>query len=389
MANKGTRKPPAARPQKLAPQALTVNELAERYLQRCRDRIILGGLKPRTAANYERSIRTHILPAIGPRLAQDVTEGDVFALFSQLAIDRPNTANKCLSLVRLMFEKAERWGVTPYGSNPALDIRRIPQGKLPQAPSPGDVARLGLVLAEVEEIGFQWWRLAQLVRLLALTGRRLSEIMHGRKEWVNLERQSYHLPDSKSGPADYHIPAPAAPVFKAVLRIRPESPWLFPCRRGCGPFSDPYPIWREIRERAGLEGLTFHQLRHLHASAARDSGYELDVIGKLLGHRCSRSTEIYAHWITDSYRRAAENTSALVASWLNHRAQKYDQSSTRNASSVLMLHKRKHERLLGLGCSVLAMRRGPDAFERRTFVKPLRLLGHGGKTIRPKPARSR
>lgn len=375
--------------QKKVAETLTVDELAERYLQRCRDRITLGSIKPRTLAYYESSIRTHILPAIGPKLAKDVTEDDVFALFSRLAEDRPTTANKCLSIVRLMFERAERWGATPYGSNPALDIRRVPQGKLSYAPSPGEVARLGLILAEVEGTGFQWWRLAQLVRLLALTGRRLCEIMHGRKEWVDLNGQRYCLPDSKSGPADYPIPASAVPVFEAVLESRPDSPWLFPTRSGGGPLNYPYPAWRAIRERAGLEGLTFHQLRHLYASAARDSGYELDMIGKLLGHRCSRSTEIYAHWVTDSYRRAAENTSALVAAWLDHGVRERGQRPSHKDSRVKVMGKRRRDLLVKQGCWALAMSRGPDEFERRTFIKPIRLLGPGGKLIRPRQSLSR
>ena len=48
-----------------------------------------------------------------------------------------------------------------------------------------------------------------------------------------------------------------------------------------------------------------HDLRHTYASLALAQNLSLPIVGKLLGHKSSKSTERYAHLYTDVMANAA------------------------------------------------------------------------------------
>ena len=64
------------------------------------------------------------------------------------------------------------------------------------------------------------------------------------------------------------------------------------------------------RNRAGIEHLTCHQLRHTCFTRLREAGMALEAIQAQAGHRSIESTRIYLHlandWLAGEYRRAVE-----------------------------------------------------------------------------------
>jgi site-specific recombinase XerD len=78
--------------------------------------------------------------------------------------------------------------------------------------------------------------------------------------------------------------------------------------------------WNLIREAAVLPGLRIHDLRHSFASAAVAGGESLFLVGKVLGHKQSRTTERYAHVHDRPLRQVPDRTSgALAAAMANGR----------------------------------------------------------------------
>jgi integrase/recombinase XerD len=69
-------------------------------------------------------------------------------------------------------------------------------------------------------------------------------------------------------------------------------------------------IVRGARERARIERLTCHQLRHTCLTRLRESGMSLEALQAQAGHASIESTRIYLHlandWLAEEYRRAAE-----------------------------------------------------------------------------------
>jgi integrase len=64
---------------------------------------------------------------------------------------------------------------------------------------------------------------------------------------------------------------------------------------------------------AGLEDLRIHDLRHSFAAIAVSGGDSLCIVGKVLGHRQSRTTEHYAHLKDDRLRAVADGMSERIA----------------------------------------------------------------------------
>jgi len=67
---------------------------------------------------------------------------------------------------------------------------------------------------------------------------------------------------------------------------------------------------RGARERAGIAGLTCHQLRHTCFTRLREAGMALEAIQAQAGHRSIESTRIYLHladrWLAGEYHRAID-----------------------------------------------------------------------------------
>jgi Phage integrase family len=91
------------------------------------------------------------------------------------------------------------------------------------------------------------------------------------------------------------------------------SPYVLPAERGDGHFVGIQKPWQRVRAVAGLDDVRIHDLRHSFASIARSGGDSLYLVGKVLGHRQSRTTERYAHLKDDPLRAVADRTSAKIA----------------------------------------------------------------------------
>ena len=64
--------------------------------------------------------------------------------------------------------------------------------------------------------------------------------------------------------------------------------------------------WAEFAEQVGIPEITFHSLRHTHASHLVDAGVDIVTISKRLGHAKPDITlRIYAHLFRNDDSRAA------------------------------------------------------------------------------------
>ena len=72
-------------------------------------------------------------------------------------------------------------------------------------------------------------------------------------------------------------------------------------------------VWRHVRKRTGLGAdARPYDLRHSFASIGAGGGLSLPIIGRLLGHTQSRTTQRYAHLADDPLREAAEKIGAVI-----------------------------------------------------------------------------
>lgn len=79
---------------------------------------------------------------------------------------------------------------------------------------------------------------------------------------------------------------------------RPGRPWLFPGRTQGVPLSHSgvqRTFKAALRESRIEKNASVHSLRHSYATHLRESGVDLALIQRLLGHRSPKTTAIYAH----------------------------------------------------------------------------------------------
>ena len=293
-------------PKPLRPRAgPTVAELAGRYMAehvevRC---------KPRTAAAVRAALGVHVLPALGRMPIEAVERAQVAALHRGLH-DTPAAANAALRVLSSMFEAAGDWGLAPEGTNPCRGVAQYPRRRRERFLTEAEFERLGCALDEAEAEGAVY--AAAAVRLLMLTGCRKSEVLSLRWEDVYLDDAELRLADSKTGARVVPLPPPAVELLAALPRL-PGNPWVIPGRKPGARLSGLDHAWRKVRERAGLEDVRVHDLRHSYASRALALGENLTMIGKLLGHSHIQTTSRYAHLARDTVREAAERIARSIA----------------------------------------------------------------------------
>lgn len=76
-------------------------------------------------------------------------------------------------------------------------------------------------------------------------------------------------------------------------------------------------IWERLRQKAGLEDLRLHDIRHHFASTGAAAGMGLPILGSILGHTSPATTARYAHLSDDPKRAAAEQIAGGIAAGLN------------------------------------------------------------------------
>lgn len=294
-----------------ARKACTVKELAKRF----DEEHISVRLKPGTAREYRRNLRRFILPALGRLKVAEVTRADI-AKFHHDLRHIPYQANRNLEVISKMFVLAEMWGMRPDGSNPRMHIKKYPEEKRERYLSQEELTSLGSVLSEAEQIGVEDIYAISAIRLLIFTGCRLNEIMSLKWTEVDLENSCLRLSDSKTGARVVHLGAPAIDLLTNLNR-QPNNPWVI-----CGKIpgtnrKEIQKFWQRIRNRAGIDDVRIHDLRHSFASNAVSQGMSLPMIGKLLGHTQVQTTARYAHLAADPVKAAADAISSNIAEHLN------------------------------------------------------------------------
>ena len=143
-----------------------------------------------------------------------------------------------------------------------------------------------------------------------LTGCRGGEARAMRWADLNLAQGVWSKPTTKTG-TPHQVPLPPALVGMLASFPRTEE-WVFGSpRRYGGPLkkSTSFHNWRRIRERAGLDDVTIHDLRRTCASFLAISGENIAVISKVLNHTTLANTAIYAR-LNQAPVRAALNKHA-------------------------------------------------------------------------------
>ena len=305
-------------------RVLSVSELCDFYLQEgCADK------KLSTLATDRGRIERHIKPLLGKRDVRSIAKRDVEQFMRDVAEGKTaadikttkrgraiveggkGTASRTVGLLGGMFSFALDRGIVDI--NPVRGVRRYKDKRVERYLSEAELARLGAAIVNLEDENEISPFAAAAIRMLLLTGARRGEVLSLRWDWIDFERGLAFLPDSKTGQRALYLSAPALEVLSSLPRLQ-GNPHVFCGETEGRALVDLKRPWVKVRERADIEGLRIHDLRHNFASVGAMGGLSLPIIGKLLGHIRTETTARYSHLADDPVRAANERIAERIAS---------------------------------------------------------------------------
>ncbi len=103
----------------------------------------------------------------------------------------------------------------------------------------------------------------------------------------------------------------------ATLPRLDDNPYVFCGSKTGRPIINIAKAWKRVLAKAEIAHARPHDLRHTAASVAAAAGSSLLMIGGVLGHRSSKTTERYAHLADDPVRTTAEIIGQRIAKALD------------------------------------------------------------------------
>jgi integrase len=316
--------------------AITVKELCGLYMADLDAGLILGkGGRPKKASTIYTDvgrIKRHIIPLIGTRRVKDLTKADANKLLKDVMAGKTRYTFKTgnlrgKSIVRGGAGAASRsigllGGILTYAieagiieTNAAHGIRKPKDNVRQRRLSEDEYRILGKMLAEAAQQD-KYAMTVHVIRHIALTGCRRSEIVNLKWNDVDFEHSCFRLSESKEG---YSVRPVGLPVIEHLETLRREiaSSYVFPGRGDDNAFGALSNHWHLLVKDSPLADITPHVLRHSFASIANDLGFTEVTIAALVGHAKGSVTSKYIHSLDTALVMAADTIAGYIEGLLD------------------------------------------------------------------------
>ncbi len=160
--------------------------------------------------------------------------------------------------------------------------------------------------------------------ILGETGMRKSEGL--RLKWADIHDRMLAIGKAKSGKVRSVPLSDLALDWLSKLIRFIDIPYVFVDPARHEPWKGPRGPFERAREKAGLEWVSFHDLRHFRATQWLMSGVDVNTVKELLGHSSIQTTMRYVHYVQshgtqvvlEAQKREAqawESTASVDANW--------------------------------------------------------------------------
>jgi integrase len=292
-------------------------------------------VSPKTRERYGQLIKNQIKPNIGLQQLQKLRPVHLTDLYAKLLKDglAPRTVNHVHRLLHKALSQGCTWELVKQNVTSHVEAPRT---------QPADISiltpkQVGIVLRRVEG------RTLRPIAVLGLaTGARRGELLALRigdfdpnAQTIRIERSLEQTkaglrikgPKTKHGRRTIALPPSIAAELRAyVLKLHElrlalgmgrasNDDLLFP--RYDGQIRSPHWLTQKfatLMQALKIDGVTFHSLRHTHASQLIASGMDVLTISRRLGHGSPTITlSVYGHLFSNTDARAAEIMEATFA----------------------------------------------------------------------------
>ncbi|HQP52066.1 MAG TPA: tyrosine-type recombinase/integrase [Syntrophorhabdaceae bacterium] len=163
--------------------------------------------------------------------------------------------------------------------------------KLPVVLSKEEVAK---ILDSVHNIKYK-----AILMLVYSAGLRVGEVVRLKSEDIDGKRMSIHIKGAKGRKDRYTMLSETAlKILREYWKQHKPDKWLFEGARDGRYLSTRtvQAIFEHAKVKAGIrKDVTVHSMRHSFATHLLENGTDLRYIQELLGHKSSKTTEIYTH----------------------------------------------------------------------------------------------
>jgi len=229
----------------------------------------------------------HLVPFFGARPLASITGFEVQRYAKQRTAQAAShsTVNREIAVLSHLFTRAVEWGWT-IGKPPIKRLKEGP-GRITYL-SPDQIERL--LTAAAYDSNMQ---VHLFIQIALSTGMRRMEILRIRREDIDPDKRTIHIPKAKAGARVQPITAGLA----EVLRPRRGEGWLFPAHSATGHTVAIERAFRRVVAAAGLDPkeVTRHTLRHTAISHLVQSGVDLPTVKRISGHKTISMVERYSH----------------------------------------------------------------------------------------------
>ena len=177
--------------------------------------------------------------------------------------------------------------------------------------APSELSSLAAALNGLED---KYPAAVAAIRLAAVTGLRIGEVLAIRWEHVDFEANRLTMPETKTGRRGHDLPAAALQILASLPRL---NSWAFTTG------SDAAVTYRTVRKHfaeaakdAGLEDVRLHDLRRTVMTNAAAAGVGTHVLRDLLGHKTTAMADRYIRAVGNPVRDAREQVGAAMAAMM-------------------------------------------------------------------------
>ncbi len=242
---------------------------------------------PRTRESYMAMLE-FFFRYFSPREPADITEEEISKFLHDFIIKlgySPTYQNQMVSAIKIYYTIAGKGKVDP-------DFLERPRRRrsLPKVFSKEEVSAILNSSGNLKHKLVLW--------IIYSCGLRRSEVTNIRLTDLDRERNILHIREGK-GMVDRFVPIPDKVWVKVEEYTKAYKPreYLFEGQTG-GRYSSEsvYRVFKDALLKAGInKDVGVHSLRHSYATHLHENGLDIRYIQELLGHKSTRTTEIYTH----------------------------------------------------------------------------------------------
>jgi integrase/recombinase XerD len=249
-----------------------------------------------TIKTYLESAKSFLL-FVHPKNLQEVDNEDMVHFVNECIIKKGlsySYQNQVINAIKIFFREVE---------HSKFDVEKFErprrQHKLPNVLSKEEISA---ILGSHTNVKHR-----AMLSLIYACGLRRNELLNLRPSDVDSKRGLLLIRQSK-GKKDRVIPISIKIIemLRNYYRIFKPEKWLFEGQIKGDQYSEKslQSVLKQSLEKAGIQKpVTLHWLRHSYATHLLESGTDLRYIQELLGHKSSKTTEIYTHVSTRSLQK--------------------------------------------------------------------------------------